>query len=73
MSSSWDTFTAFLRGFLNHNIDDESLKEYFYRGEDDNDKVVLYIIACGSYGECTYAEIVEKLERISRNNYAWKI
>ena len=25
----------------------------------------------GSYGECPYAEIAEKLEKISRNNKAW--
>ena len=28
-------------------------------------------IAGGSYGECPYAEIAEKLEKISRNNKAW--
>ena len=33
--------------------------------------VVLDTIACGSYGECTYAEIAQKLENISRNNKAW--
>ena len=25
----------------------------------------------GSYGVCTYVEITEKLEKISRNNKAW--
>ena len=54
-----------------HCIDDESLKEYFYRGQDDNNKAVLDTIAGGSYGECPYAEIVEKLEKISQNNKAW--
>ena len=28
-------------------------------------------IAGGSYEECPYAEIAEKLEKISRNNKAW--
>ena len=28
-------------------------------------------IAGGSYGECPYAEMAEKLEKISRNNKAW--
>ena len=28
-------------------------------------------IEVGSYGECPYAKIVEKLEKISRNNKAW--
>ena len=68
VNSSWDRFTLFLRSIPNHRIDDESLKEYFYRGQDDNNKVVLDTIAGGSYGECPYAE---KLEKISRNNKAW--
>ena len=38
LSSSWDRFTSFLRSVPNHRIDDESLKEYFYRGQDDNNK-----------------------------------
>ena len=71
VSSSWDIFTAFVRSVPNHRIDDESLKEYFYRGQDDNKKAVLDTIAGGSYGDCTYAQIAEKLERISRNNKAW--
>ena len=32
VSSSWDRFTSFLRSVPNHHIDDESLKEYLYRG-----------------------------------------
>ena len=60
-----------MRSFPNHNIDDESLKEYFYRRKDDNNKEVLDMIAGGSYRECTYVEIAEKLEKISRNNKAW--
>ena len=71
ISSSWDRFTSFLRSVPNHSIDEESLKEYFYRGQDDNSKAVLDTIAGGSYGGCPYAEIAEKLEKISRNNKAW--
>ena len=54
VSSFWDRFTLFLRSAPNHRIDDESLKEYFYRG---HNKAVLDTIAGGSYGECPYAEI----------------
>ena len=57
-----DRFTSFLRSVPNHRIDDESLKEYFYWGQDDNNKAVLDTIAGESYGECPYAEIAEKLE-----------
>ena len=32
---------------------------------------MLDTIAGGSYGECPYAEIAEKLEKIPRNNKAW--
>ena len=71
VSSAWDRFTSFLRSVPNHRIDDESLKEYFYRGEDDNNKAVLDTIAGGSYGECPYVEIAEKLEKISQDNKAW--
>ena len=60
-----------MRSVPNHRIDDESLKEYFYRGHDDNNKAVLDTIAGGSSGECPYAEIAEKLEKISQNNKAW--
>ena len=31
LSYSWDRFTAFIRSVSNHHIDDELLKEYFYR------------------------------------------
>ena len=48
--SSWDRFTSFLRSVPNHRIDDESLKEYFYRGHDDNNKVVLDTIVGGPMG-----------------------
>ena len=71
VSSSWDRFNSYFRIVPNHRIDDESLKEYFYRGQADNNKAVLDTIAGGSYGGCPYAEIAEKLEKISRNNKAW--
>ena len=67
VNSSWDRITSFLRSVPNHRIDDESLKEYFYRGQNDNNKVVLDTIAGCSYGECPYAEIAKKLEKISQN------
>ena len=47
------------------------MKEYFYRVQDDNNKEVLDTSTSGSYGECTYVEITEKLEKISQNNKAW--
>ena len=65
VSSSWDRFTSFLRSVSNHRIDDDSLKEYFYWGQDDNNKAVLDTIASGSYGECPYVEIAKNLEKIS--------
>ena len=71
ISISWDEFTPFLQSVPNHFIDDESLKDYLYWGQDDNNKAVLDTIAGGSYGECPYAEISEKLDKISRNNNAW--
>ena len=40
VSSSSDIFNSFLRSVPNHRIDDKSLKKYFYRGQDDNNKVV---------------------------------
>ena len=43
----WDRFTAFVRSVPNHRIDDESLKQYFYRGQDDNNKAVLDTIVGG--------------------------
>ena len=71
VSSCWERFTSFLRSVPNDRIDDESLKEYFYRGQNDNNKAVLDTIVGGSYGECPYAEIAKKLEKISQNNKAW--
>ena len=65
VTNSWDRFTSFLGSFSNHHIDDKSLKEYFYQGHDDNNKAVLDTIAGVSYGECPYAEIAKKIEKIS--------
>lgn len=65
-----DIFTAFISGVPNHFIDDDSLNEYFCKGQDDKNKAVLDSIVCGSYEDCTYAEIVEMFETISRNNKA---
>ena len=71
VSNSLDRFTSFFRSVPNHRIDDESLKEYFYRGPDDNNKAILDTIGGGSYRECPNAEIAKNLEKISRNNKAW--
>ena len=60
-----------MRSVPNHRIDYESLKEYFHRGQDDNNKVVLDTIAGGSYEKCPYVEIAEKLAKISWNNKSW--
>lgn len=68
VSSSWDRFIAFMRGVPNHYIDDESLKEYFYRGQDDNGKEVLDKTVGSSYDEWSCAHITEKIEKISHNN-----
>ena len=38
ISSSLDMFTSFLRIVPNHHINDNSLKEYFYQGQDNNNK-----------------------------------
>ena len=65
VNSSWDIFTLFLRSVPNYRIDDESMKEYFYRGQGDNNKAVLDTIVGGSSVECPYVEIAEKLEKIS--------
>jgi len=45
VSSSWDRFTTFIRSVPKHSINDETLKGDLYRGHDDNNKVVLDIIA----------------------------
>lgn len=70
VSSSWDIFTGCMRSLPNHHINDELLKEYFYRGQYDNGKVVLNIFAGGAYGACTFQEIAVKLEKTSKNNMA---
>lgn len=65
ISSSLDRFTSFIRSVPNHHIDAESLKEYFYKGQDENGRSVLDKITRGSYCECTFEDIPEKLQRIS--------
>ena len=64
--SSRDTLTSFVRSVPNQHIDDESLKEYLYRGQDDKNKAVLDTSAGCSYGECLNAQNAEKLEKISQ-------
>ena len=71
VSISWDRFTSFLRIVPNNHINDESLKEYLYGGQDDNNKEVLDTLEDESYGECPYVDIAEKLEKISQNNKSW--
>ena len=71
VSSSGNKFTVFVRSIPNHHIDDDLLKEYFKRGQDDNNKAVLDTIAGGSYGECTSTEIAQNLEKIFHKNKAW--
>ena len=57
ISSPSDRLTSFVISSPNHHINDESLKLYFYKGQNDKNKAVLDTIAGGSYGECTYEEI----------------
>ena len=71
VSGSWDLFNAFMRGVPNHRIYDETLKEYIYRGQDNNNKVLIDTIASGSYEKCTYDDIADQLEKIYHNNKAW--
>ena len=47
-----------------------SLQKNFYQRQDDNNKKVLDTIEGGAYGECSCAEIAERLEKISQNNIA---
>ena len=63
VSSSSNRITSFVTSVPDHCIDDKSLKEYFYLGKDDNNKAVLDTIAGGYYGEFTFADIMEKLEK----------
>lgn len=48
ISSSWEIFTLLVRGIQNHRIEDELLKEYFYKGQDYNNKVILDTIVGGA-------------------------
>lgn len=72
VSSFWDRFTTLMKGVPNLHINNEFLKECFYRVQDDDNKVVLNNIVGGSYGECTYVEIAEKLEIVYHINKAWR-
>lgn len=67
VSSSCHRFTTFIRSVPNLYIKDESLKEYFYRDKDENSKAILDTSLGGSYGECTFQQIAEKVEKISWN------
>lgn len=58
MSSSFYRLTSFVRGVKNPLIDNDSLKDNFYIGQDDKNKIVLDTIVGGYYGEGTYADIV---------------
>ena len=51
VSSSRDRFTAFVRSIRNHHIDDESLKEYFFRCQGEHNKAMLDTNEGGSYVE----------------------
>ena len=59
VSSSWDWFTTFLRGVLNHRIDDESLKDYFYRGQDYKNKAVLDTICWDCWEDISQQKSLE--------------
>ena len=59
-----------MQNLANHRIDDESFKAPFNKGQVDNNKEVLYTIEGYYFGECTYAEIAKKLEKICLNNKA---
>ena len=74
VSISLDRFIAFMRGLPNNRIYIYSLKEYLYQGQGYNNKSILDTIAGGrgSYRKCTYAEIIEKLKKLSRNSKAWR-
>ena len=59
ISSFWNRFTSFFRSVPNHCIDDDSLKEYFYRGQDDNNKAVLDTIDGGSDGDVLMVRLLK--------------
>ncbi|XP_069148095.1 uncharacterized protein [Solanum lycopersicum] len=66
---------AYYRGYVNiADSDGPLVLAPLPRGDtfvNHNNKAVLDTIAGGSYEECPYAEITEKLEKISRNNNSW--
>lgn len=45
MSTSFYRFVVFIRSVSNNHINDESLQEYFYRVQNDNNKAVLDTIS----------------------------
>ena len=47
VSRSWNRLTMYVRNVQNHCMDDESLKDHFYWGQDDNNKAILHTIAVG--------------------------
>ena len=61
----WDRLNAFVRGVQPDCINNKSSNEYIYWGQYNNNKAVHDTIVSGSYKECTYTEIEEKLEKIS--------
>ena len=63
-------FTSIVSSVPNHNIIDDLLKVYSYRGQSINNKEIHDTIVRSSYGEFTYVEITEKLEKISHPNKA---
>lgn len=69
-NSSCYLFTAFIICVLNLYIKDESLKAYFYLGNDENSKAIHDTIVGCSYGKCTFQKFVDKIEKISWNNKA---
>lgn len=69
--SSWDRYSALVRGVRKHWICHESLKDYLYRGQEDINKAVLDTITSGPNRKHMYAQSVEKLEKISWNNKSW--
>ena len=64
VSSSWDRFTAFLMSFPNHRIEDESLKEYFYQVQDDNNKALLDTIVVNALMSRSQRSWIKFLARI---------
>lgn len=60
-----------MRSDLDHKITDDSLVEIFYRALDDNNKAVVDTITRDSFLDCTFVEVVQRLERVATTNRAW--